>query len=83
MQVQDFTPKSRIQTQIEASNARRVEWQKELIAKYVWQCCLNCSEWNDGKALPNTPMGCTLHKGMPPPEVFVVGCKDYTCDIPF
>lgn len=66
---------------VETSNLRRIEWQNELIKRDVWQCCLNCEEWSDGKG--QTPMGCALHQAMPPPEIFIVGCQDHMTDIPF
>jgi hypothetical protein len=72
---------SGVGTSVESTNVRRIQWQQELIQKDVWQCCLNCEEWSDGKG--NLPMGCKLHKALPPIEVVIVGCKDHMCDIPF
>ena len=75
--------------QIQQSNETRIKWQNELIAREVWQCCLNCSEWSKGDGTPMMdtgeilPQGCRLYKSMPPVEILVVGCKDHMCDIPF
>lgn len=72
---------------VQKSNEFRIEFQKRIVEhSTAWQSCLNCEEWSDG-VKPNGgthyPMGCVLHKGMPPPEVIVHGCRDHMTDIPF
>lgn len=52
--------------------------QWELIQSNAWQCCLNCERFSTVKGV------CTFNNNqVPPPQVIVLGCKDYTDDIPF
>jgi len=52
-----------------------IELQKHFIASGAWTCCTVCDAWKDGK--------CSLYKEVPPPDVIIVGCKDFVPDVPF
>lgn len=54
-----------------------IQW--ELVKSQGWQCCLNCEAFSKVQSI------CTLNgrNQTPPPQVILLGCKDYTDDIPF
>ena len=56
--------------------AKRIEFQKEIIATGVWQSCLNCSQFTEAEQ-------CQLFKARPPAHIIVNGCKDHLSDCPF
>lgn len=55
----------------------RIQLQEEAIKKDVWQCCLNCDEWNEGEQI------CNRFRETPPITTIVVGCKYWLIAIPF
>jgi len=58
-------------------NRDRIEFQHNAISFNIWQCCLNCENWN------KKDKNCRLFKAIPPVEVLVIGCEEYINDIPF
>lgn len=55
----------------------RIKFQDELVEKQVWQCCLNCTEFEENSE------NCKRFNARPPAYIIVSGCKDYCQDIPF
>ena len=55
----------------------RAKLHKELIEHHVVRSCLNCENWS---GLHNE---CLEFETIPPPEVIVYGCKQWTPAIPF
>jgi len=56
----------------------KLKAQAELIRRDVWQCCLNCMNWNKGI------QRCDYYVAVPPPAIIVSGCAMHEMDdIPF
>lgn len=75
-------------TMMQQDAEKRIQFQKRIVLHQIWQSCLNCGQWSDGENKyraehKGLPMGCVLHKAMPPVEVVVHGCRDWEGDIPF
>jgi hypothetical protein len=65
-----------------------VQLRRDMVTAHVWPCCLNCMHWDkvtrfDASGPTQVTMECGRYKTTPPPEVIVVGCRDYEQDIPF
>jgi len=54
----------------------KIKLQDKMVAAYVWQTCLNCSNFLKDET-------CDLFKARPPAYIIVSGCKEYEQDIPF
>lgn len=61
----------------QALQAKRIDFQKQIITHQVWSSCLNCEEWDKKQEL------CGLFKAKPPLEVVVHGCPQWYGEIPF
>jgi hypothetical protein len=65
-----------------------IEHQLRIVAHGVWQTCLNCDNWSWNDALrrgfaTRPPPSCLRFSSLPPPDVLVVGCQEWTPDVPF
>lgn len=77
--------------QVPASHpkANLVAAHREAIRRAVYPSCLNCEHWGEFTvpSLDNTPpkvyKGCSLYKGVPPPDVIVFSCVSWVDEIPF
>ena len=54
-----------------------IELRSEMVKQHVWQCCLNCVEYN------SLEEKCGKYNARPPLKVVIVGCKEYDEDVPF
>lgn len=54
-----------------------IEHQSTLVKRAIWQCCLNCLNFDKTKSI------CLTYKATPPPHIIVHGCRDWEDDIPF
>lgn len=61
----------------QALQAKRIDFQKQIIVQQVWSSCLNCEEWDKETEL------CGQFKAKPPLEVIVHGCPQWYGEIPF
>jgi hypothetical protein len=66
------TPKSQQEIQ-----AKRIEFQKQIVIQQVWSTCLNCEEWD--KKVEQ----CGQFRTRPPLEVLIHGCPHWYGEIPF
>lgn len=55
----------------------RIKFQRKMIDKDLWQCCLNCEHFNRNEMI------CKKFKATPPIETLLVGCEEWIYDIPF
>lgn len=61
----------------QALQAKRIDFQKQIVTQQVWSSCLNCEEWD--KKVEQ----CGHFKAKPPLEVVVHGCSLWYGEIPF
>lgn len=66
------TPKQQQELQ-----AKRIDFQKQIVVQQVWSTCLNCDVW-DKKAEQ-----CGQFQARPPLEVLIHGCPRWYGEIPF
>ena len=60
-----------------ALQAKRIDFQKQIITHQVWSSCLNCEEWD------KEAEHCGQFRAKPPLEVIVHGCLQWYGEIPF
>lgn len=67
----------------DSPQAKRIQFQKSIVAQQVWATCLNCMNWRPNESSA-APPGCgKAANALPPPEVILHGCEAWEGDIPF
>lgn len=74
------TPPTEILSVEQKRHEQRAILQSEFVISGAWQTCVSCDSWHgegdSGKVM------CQRYRVIPPPEVLVVGCRDWDM-IPF
>jgi len=70
-------PITRIERDEKQRNKLRSDNQKAQVDNFLWQCCLNCDQWEKDKEL------CQKWNMKPPAKIIILGCEDWEVSIPF